>query len=54
MLPSLLACASKYISVNQIDSIDQVTINKIAIVPFGVDRISSGEYMTLREKARQY
>jgi hypothetical protein len=43
MLPSLLACASKYISVNQIDSIDQVTINKIAIVPFGVDRMSSGE-----------
>lgn len=45
-------CASKHISINQIDTIDDLKINRIAILPFSADpRCSDVEHITATEGA---
>ena len=38
---SYFGCGSKYISINQIDNIDELLINRIAIIPIAADHTSS-------------
>jgi len=40
---SFFGCGSKYISINQIDTIDELIINRIAIVPIVSDHLYSDE-----------
>ncbi len=45
-------CVSKYISINQIDNIEDLIINRIAILPFSADpRCSDVEHITATEGA---
>ena len=42
-ISSFFGCGSKYISINQVDNIDELTINRIAIIPIAADHTSSDE-----------
>jgi len=40
----LFGCGSKYVSINQVDNIEDLRINRVAIIPFAADRMySNGE-----------
>jgi len=42
-ISSFFGCGSKYISINQVDNIDELAINRIAIIPIAADHTSSDE-----------
>ncbi len=51
-IASSSGCGSKYISINQIDNIEDLKINRIAILPFSADpRCSDVEHITATEGA---